>query len=528
MRWLPGFFILVLVVGCQDWDLEERNFLKLAVSGVDSTGITDLRISGSIQGVDILPLADHGLVWTDRPELPDILLHPSKSLGLISPDDSGLFHTMIDDLFPNTTYAFAVYAQSGAETLYSDTVQFTTETGSVTTDSLVLVPNTFVLRLYGTFSGSEHGIIAREHGFCWSAEDSEPDLSGARTNLGRLQSNASFSSTIDSLTRNVPLHCRAYAIFEYPLIPLTSDPKSDTVYGETIVFDGYLDIWTRAQDLLINGRREAVAFTIEGKGYVTTGEDEQLALQKDLWAYDPDLMSWTQRADFPGDARRDAVGFVIGNKAYVGTGDRGTRLAADFWEYDPAGNTWMRKADFPGGSRCDAVGFSIADRGYVGAGIRIIDLKRDFWEYDAVRDEWTTLSDMPGPGRRSAVVFILGEEAFIGTGRTNAGLKSDFWKYAPASGQWQQIANLPGSGRESAVAFSVLDRAFVGTGLGSSGQQKDLWMYDPFLDRWTKRGDFPGGARVGALGFNIGTKGYIATGFQNNPNTFQNDLWEYY
>jgi hypothetical protein len=81
----------------------------------------------------------------------------------------------------------------------------------------------------------------------------------------------------------------------------------------------------------------AVGFSINGKGYVGTGEFGYTSL-KDLWEYDPVIDQWTQLEDFPGGERRYAAGFSIGDKGYVGTGwsINGDNLN-DFWEFTPPG-----------------------------------------------------------------------------------------------------------------------------------------------------------------------------------------------
>src|SRR5689334_25410056 len=99
---------------------------------------------------------------------------------------------------------------------------------------------------------------------------------------------------------------------------------------------------------------------------------------------------WTQLTDFGGTARDSAIAFSIDGKGYIGTGsDAGVRTS-DFWEYDPSTNTWTRKADFPGAPIWLATGFSIGSKGYIGTGTvnNAPGSKRWFAEYDPATDTW--------------------------------------------------------------------------------------------------------------------------------------------
>ena len=50
-----------------------------------------------------------------------------------------------------------------------------------------------------------------------------------------------------------------------------------------------------------------------------------------------------QKTQLAGGKRRDAVAFVIDGKGYVCTGIDNGVYEEDFWQYDPASDTWNRK-----------------------------------------------------------------------------------------------------------------------------------------------------------------------------------------
>ncbi|MDO9184187.1 MAG: kelch repeat-containing protein [Bacteriovorax sp.] len=104
-------------------------------------------------------------------------------------------------------------------------------------------------------------------------------------------------------------------------------------------FEGSTETWTRLTDLddddsdysvlLSNG----VAFTIDGLGYITTGESS--GVSTNLWVYNPALDTWDQDPNFEGSARQDAVSFSFFDRAFVLMGSSGSYYFDDNWEYRP-------------------------------------------------------------------------------------------------------------------------------------------------------------------------------------------------
>jgi hypothetical protein len=68
-------------------------------------------------------------------------------------------------------------------------------------------------------------------------------------------------------------------------------------------------------------------------GYVGTGQDSTIN-KKDFWEWDQTYNNWTQKTDFGGTERKGSVAFSLNAKGYIGTGD--DPYYKDFWEYDPA------------------------------------------------------------------------------------------------------------------------------------------------------------------------------------------------
>lgn len=247
-------------------------------------------------------------------------------------------------------------------------------------------------------------------------------------------------------------------------------------------------------------RNGAVAFSINGKGYVGTGYDGENYL-KDFWEYDPKANSWTKIADFPGVARRNAVAFVIDNVAYVGTGeDYEDVKLGDFYKFD--GTSWTPSPGI-GYPRAEACAFVHDGLGYVIGGnnsgavdwFQCFDPKTNSWKElrrMANRTKQQFDDDYQGLACYGAVAFTLGDKGYITTGGANyAGQLT--WEYDFAGDYWVQKTSFEGRSRKLGVAF-VLEMKdgqqvpYVTTGTtsdvtvtGSGGSfYSDIWLFNPY------------------------------------------------
>lgn len=296
--------------------------------------------------------------------------------------------------------------------------------------------------------------------------------------------------------------------------------------------------WNRIKSFPARGRNEAIAFTVNGKGYAGLGTSVSTYF-KDIWEYDPSANTWTQKGDFPGSARAGAVGFTISSIGYIALGnDENDNRSKELWAYNAATDTWTRKADFAGDGKYGASCFVINNKAYVGCGNPAYEVgwgSVDFWEYDPVSDQWTQKADFDGERRYNAVAFALGGKGYIGTGELST-IKKDLWEYDPSSDQWTQKADFGGGIRTEAVAFVVNEQAYAGTGKNNSTGDglKDFWKYDHTNNIWTQVTDYFGGdvlfsgdngQREGAISFVIGGKAYVGLG--DGYIHSNSDIWQY-
>jgi N-acetylneuraminic acid mutarotase len=299
------------------------------------------------------------------------------------------------------------------------------------------------------------------------------------------------------------------------------------------VKDGAMS-WTPRWDRTMEGitsmpdaaapRNGAVAFSINGKGYVGLGYDGTNYL-KDFWEFDPNgtpkasdypsiadstlanikqTGSWKKIADYPGDSCRYAVAFVIDNIAYVGTGeDYDDNILSDFYKFD--GKKWTPISSI-GKPRAQAMAFVHDGKGYVVGGVNngavdwfeMYDPKTDTWDNktlhrvsDRTDYEFDDDYKLASYGGTAFVLPELGK-AYITTG--GAGYAGNAtWEYDLAHDYWVQKTSFEGSPRKFAVSFTLdlgngRTTPFVTTGTssdititGSGGNfYSDIWSFDPF------------------------------------------------
>ncbi len=285
-----------------------------------------------------------------------------------------------------------------------------------------------------------------------------------------------------------------------------------------------------------NGRSSAVAFVINGNGYVALGRDSLNVAKSDCWEYNPVEDKWNEKTSFPGIARVKAVAVVVSGKAYVGLGfnpdyrvySDTIAYLRDFWMYDPIADNWTKRADFPSGE-CDAcVSFQFGNAIYVGSGFTGYGFGQEFWKYNPDTNSWIQLHEFPGAARSGAVLCTNGEHVYFGTGY-NTYNDNDWWEYFPANDTWKALKSIPDNGRENGVSFSINNRYFVSTGRQFGGNltgghvKSDVMEYDAVRNVWYNRGSIPDSGRENAIAFVINGKGYVGLG--ENDSRVLNDIW---
>jgi N-acetylneuraminic acid mutarotase len=321
--------------------------------------------------------------------------------------------------------------------------------------------------------------------------------------------------------------------------------------------------WVYSGDFTGIARTEAAVFVIGDYAYVGTGIDKQSNRYNDLWQLQVtgNNFTWFQVATAANMLpRSSAVAFSVNGQGYIGTGTNdGTVPLSDFWKYDPGANQWLQIASL-GDSltvglapRVDGVAFGIANAGkeglgYVGTGNNYTQFLKDFWAYDPASNTWRQQVSYNGLTRTEAVAFVYNNCAYLVTGLgINNAVTNDFWKFDPSqpdSAKWTELRHIQKYSTETydnayttiarynAVGFVILgvksdgggDKGYITTGV-NGGLYQWTWEYDFATDLWTEKTPFERPARQGAVGFTLQNRGFVALGYGTSP--FEN-LEEFY
>lgn len=262
----------------------------------------------------------------------------------------------------------------------------------------------------------------------------------------------------------------------------------NTLFEDWWEYDPASNTWTQKADYGGGIVYHAAGFVIGDYGYVGTGRVTASGntLTKDFFRYDPQTNTWTQLADYAGAPRRGAVAFAIDGFGYLGTGEpqSGGSMYNDFFRYDPGTDTWTAVAPMPTLGRVSGVGFELGGYGYVGTGGlgSWSNSQNDFWRYDPNTNQWTQMANVGSIPRMESSGFGLNGKGYILTGdNMSSGTNySDMYEYDPATNSWTQLEDFPGSSRR--YMASVAHNGLAYCGLGTSGvNYKDFWMFDQTL-----------------------------------------------
>jgi N-acetylneuraminic acid mutarotase len=140
----------------------------------------------------------------------------------------------------------------------------------------------------------------------------------------------------------------AFSIGQYGYRGLTYEPYTNTIYR----YNSQTDVWDTIAPFPGVARQSASSFVINGVAYVglgavqpSTGSDVNY---NDFYKYDPASGTWSQIDSFPGAGRFNANSFSLNGKGYVvGGTQQNSPSFNDVWEYDPQANTWTQLDTFP-------------------------------------------------------------------------------------------------------------------------------------------------------------------------------------
>jgi|GEM_PF-744670 len=227
-------------------------------------------------------------------------------------------------------------------------------------------------------------------------------------------------------------------------------------------------------------------FVVDSIIYVTTGHDSLETDEIDsLYAWYPDWDHWVNLGAIPPDLRRTrAVGFSINGRGYITTGLSVSQIGylEDLWEYNPSSNSWVEKSSFPGVSRYDAICFVVDNCAYIGLGSPLGSGGdcTELWEYNSILDTWTQKASFIYPGVTGTTAFSVGNKGYVTLGHSLDPPYTFFnaiWEYDPVIDEWQQLNRFPGMIRAYASDFVINDIGYIVGG---------TFLYLPLnLDNWS-------------------------------------------
>lgn len=208
------------------------------------------------------------------------------------------------------------------------------------------------------------------------------------------------------------------------------DPRATT--------DGKIGSWTKIDDLPGKAREQAIAFSINGVGYVGTGyvnsEDGNGGHLNDYYKLKEG--AWTVLSS-EGRKMKGATAFVIGDNAYICTGASNNGSMPKMIAYNGKTGTWnlelnnLNDIDIYNHDnmlRTNAVSFVLDGKGYIATG----NGNRSVWEYNTTNDRWTEKTNLETEfaSRYGAVSFVINKKAYISTGKSTYPL-GDVWNFDP-------------------------------------------------------------------------------------------------
>lgn len=534
--------LILSLLACEKWNLEPT-FVALRPIATTVLSTSSVALDAQVD-FDALQVDDHGFIWALGDIEPDVLINNGRiTKGVKKKEQGAFFSDTLKNLLPGELYSIRAYTELNNQLFFSDTIQYTTDGGRVITEAPQYAFGTNI-SLRGRITGTDAGIYAVSHGFCWSTTNTMPSEMDNCIELGVWRSDDIFTYDFTNLINGQTLYIRAFARLQVNL-------EQKFVYGTPITFNGDLrDIWSQMPDTIPLSRENAVSFSLNGLGYVGTGSKKNAQgieeYLNDFWSFNPQTKEWTKVASLPAAARIDAVAFAIEEQGlgYVVAGQPKDGFPLDdCWAYDPDCNCWLEKASFKGGRRSGALGVSIDGKAYVGTGRNTFSISQsDWWEYDPADATETdqqgrplgkwTLQNLKPPPRVEGVAFALRGKAYVGIGEAGTGSNddlADFWEFTPnnAGGSWRELNNFTGISRVQALAISVQEE-YVFLGLGSNQRSiiyDDWWTYLPDIDKWERRSDFPGQGKKGAIGFTIDNSAFVGTG--TDLDISFSTFWEY-
>ena len=164
--------------------------------------------------------------------------------------------------------------------------------------------------------------------------------------------------------------------------------------GDVVVMEFNPDdlSWVQKSDFPGTATTGMTHFILDGFAYIGMGDQSGLSgysTVKDFWKYDIVNDTWTSLSDFPEEGRRDAIGFIYDGKGYIGFGYKNDFNTGGFinfpsiWEYNVMNDEWVEIESFPIAFSHKGYHFIFGNKFYFGGGYGSdFGNLRDFFRYE--------------------------------------------------------------------------------------------------------------------------------------------------
>jgi hypothetical protein len=241
--------------------------------------------------------------------------------------------------------------------------------------------------------------------------------------------------------------------------------------------------WNDINDIPGSPRRYSVAFTIDDSlAYVGTGQGlngSRRVSFGDFYVFNGNTRTWTETSiETPAEMpRHEAVAFSLNNKGYVAGGNNESEIFSDVWEYSINDGTgsWKKMNNFP---KSFSGGISFYDEEKVFAGFgNNSDTENTLWKYDAAQDQWDEFAVSPtySHGGRAKIRsgVIIRDKIYL------LDVINNIWELDLTTKQYKQKSALPKDfpPQNEQYLFSLGDFIFIGL-----GGTEFFYKYNPFWD----------------------------------------------
>jgi len=216
-------------------------------------------------------------------------------------------------------------------------------------------------------------------------------------------------SEIKSFTAEARISPISFVIGNYAIV---GTGRSNTEFNNFRKYNSVISDWEEiANHENLEARYDAVAFSLNGKGYLVGGISNRV-IMNDVWQYDLELDSWEKMNNFPVSFN-GGISISGNNRVFTGFGSSGS--SRKLWEYNEKTDDWVEFAELH-----NEVGWIISSGVIINNTIYIVDDNNIIWacNMDSENKIWKKKTDLP-------VEFLNqygegGNQNLITTGNSNS------------------------------------------------------------------------------------------------------------